>query len=667
MWRGFKIILQGWPRLMSKKSMPKKTHSKREERRLRPEDFDEIDEFAAQRANIKLESEEESFDEYENFDEEAILNVPDEDDMDEDEEDFESEEVIDTKKNKKDRLSALKSKADAKNKKEKSRITQLAKDQFDSDEDILYDGLHREASDDEENAAALWGKNRKNYYAEDESADAVEEEAQEAKRLQKKKLASLKFDDFVTEDAQLLHRPAKTTSIKKKVAFDDLTEFEPEQQGAETAEADLSEEEMADFIGLLKDFKERLHLLRTQLTPLMQRAREGSLPSSSGLSFLQLKYHLMLGYCSSVVYYLMLKGRGGRVEGHPVIKRMIRFRLMLEKIRPLENKMKFQIENLLQAQSTDESGFKPNLDDMVVDSEAEDQEAEDGEESSNVYRAPKLAPVYYPEDDGEAAKQKRHDERRQKALSKSRLLAELRGELDDLPEEEFIDPVRMTSRIATDSKAQEREAYEEENFIRFQVSKKEKRRLEKAAKPLDELDDLDDFFGELDEINEAAKGRAKKSRKSESISAYLDQINAERSVDEPEPVHNNASYGGSDESEIEDDIPKISKKDKKMAKRQEKLAASKAARGPINYRPVVDGDKNAPRPASYNIIKNRGLTPSRSKEQRNPRVRQRNRYEKAVKKHSSARGGRLNADRSKPYSGETTGIRTNLSKSVRFN
>ncbi len=638
---------------MSKKSLPKK-----QERRLRPEDFDDIDEFAAQRANIKLESEEESFDEYENFDEEAVLNVPDKDDLSESE-----DEKIDKKKKKKDRLAVLKSKSETKTKKEKSRVAELAKKQFDSDEDILYDGLHREESEDDE----LWGKNRKNYYAQDESADAVEEEAQEAKRLQKKKLASLKFDDFVTEDGQLLHRPSKSASIKKKVTFDDLTEFEPEQQQTTTTgtQADLNDEEMADFIGLLKDFKERLQLLRTQLVPLMQRARDGSLPSSSGLSFLQLKYHLMLGYCSSVVYYLMLKGRSGRVEGHPVIKRMIRFRLMLEKIRPLESKMKFQIENLLQAQAADESGFKPNLDDMVVDSDADDGE-EDGTDS-NVYRAPKLAPVYYPEDDSEISKQKRQDERRQKVLSKSRLLAELRGELDDLPEEESIDPVRMASRITTDTKAQEREAYEEETFSRFQISKKEKRRLEQAAKPLDELDDLDDFFGELEEINETVKGCSKKSRKSESISAYLDQINAERAFEEPEPSHKDTAYRGSDESDIEDDIPKISKKDKKIMKRQEKLSATRTARGPVSYRSVADGDKNAPRPASYNIIKNRGLTPSRSKEQRNPRVRQRNRYEKAVKKQSSARGGRLNADRSTPYSGESTGIRTNLSKSVRFN
>lgn len=661
---------------MSKKSSSKKNS----ERRLRSEDFDEIDEFAAQRENIQLESEEESFDEYENFDEEAILNVPDEGDFDDDDdEDYDSDESVPhPKQSKKERMAALKAKAESKTKKQKARVAQLAQDNFDSDEDILYDHLHREATDDEENAAALWGKSRQNYYAEDEAADAIEEEAEEAKRLQKKKLASLKFDDFVADDTRLMHRPAKTTTINKKmIAFDDLTEFEPEQQPADDSSDDaaLNEEEMADFIGLLKDFKERLLLLRTQLVPLMQRAREGSLPSSSGLSFLQLKYHLMLGYCSSVVFYLMLKGRGGRIEGHPVIKRMIRFRLMLEKIRPLENKMKYQIENLLQPQAADESAFKPNLDDMVVDDDEDEQvhgqdEDAEGTASSSIYRAPKLAPVYYPDDENEAAKQQRQDERRKKALSKSRLLAELRGELEDLPEEEYIDPVRMNTRITNDSKLQEREAYEEENFMRFQVSKKEKRRLESAAKPIDELDDLDDFFGELEEINETAKGNAKKSRRTESISAYLDKINAERGDNDDEESErqsrNNAAYTGSDESDIEDDLPKLSRKDKKKMKRQEKLTAAKEARGPIHYRSVNDHEEGAPRPASYHIVKNRGLTPSRSKEQRNPRVHQRTRYQKAVNKLASARGGRLNADTSKPYSGESTGIRTNLTKSVKF-
>jgi hypothetical protein len=650
------------------KSVSKKPEKTRE-RRLKAEDFDEIDEFAAQRERIGFEeSDINSNEDYAAFDEEAILNVPDAEDFDNDfsesGEDSEDSKIT-RRQSKKDKIAALREKSSQKGKKDKKRLNRLAAEADDSDDDILYDRLHREASDDEENAATVWGKNRKNYYAEDESADAVEEEAQEARRLQKKKLSSLKFDDFIDGEADF-SRVSKSSAQKKTLQFDDLDELESSED--ETVEDSddqvvMEEEDMGEFLALLKDFKERLNLLRTQLQPLLQKAKESKMPTSSGLSFLQLKYHLMLGYCSSVVFYLMLKGRAGSVQGHPVIRKMLRYRLMLEKIRPLEIKMRFQIEKLLQPQH-DETRFRPNPDAMAVDENNES--ASDDEEDDGKYRAPKLAPVFYPEDEKDAAKSKREEERRSRAASKSRLLAELRGELDDAPEEESIDPVRMASRVANDHRAAAREAYEEENFTRFQVSKKEKRRLETAAKPLDELDDLDEFFGELEEINETATGKnKKKTKKSESIAAYLDQINGSKDIEMPESS-SNAKYQGSDESDIEDDLPRASRSDSKRQKRQEKLASRREANGPISYRPIADLPSSAPRPASYSMIKNKGLTPSRSKEQRNPRVKQRTRYEKAVKKLSSSRGGKLTTDTSKPYAGESTGIRTNLTKSVRF-
>lgn len=658
----------------SKKVANLKSERKSSGRRLASEDFDAIDEFAAQRERVGLEESDIDSDEYVCFDEEAILNVPDQQDFDEEVEEEESEEETKIRSvSKKDKLSALKAKVGEKNKKQSANMKSLASKDNDSDEDILYDRMNLEGSDEEENATAVWGKNRKNYYAQDETSEAVEEEAQEARRIQKKKLSSLKFDDFIDENVDTIRgKSSKNSSLKKKIQFDDLADYEPNdidmEELSESSES-FEAEEMGDFLALLKDFKERLHLLKTQLVPLLQRAKESKLPTSSGLSFLQLKYHLMLAYCSSVVYYLTLKGRLGVVEGHPVIMRMLRYRLMIEKIRPLEIKMRFQIEKLLQPEGN-ESSFRPNPEDMEVDDDANDDS--DAERADGKYRAPKLAPVHYFEDDKESAKTLRDEERRSRVASKSRLLAELRGELDDAPEEESIDPVRMASHASTDRRALEQEAYEEENFTRFQVSKKEKRRQEQSAKPLDELDDLDEFFGELEEINETVKGRSKKSsKKSDSIAAYLDQINQE-STDNAKtaPSIPSAKYQGSDESDIEDDIQeektRNNRADQKREKRQEKLASQRESRGPVSYRPIQDHNESAPRPASYNIVKNKGLTPSRSKEQRNPRVKQRNRYEKAVKKLSSARGGRLSSDTSKPYAGETTGIRTNLTKSVRF-
>jgi U3 small nucleolar RNA-associated protein 3 len=76
-----------------------------------------------------------------------------------------------------------------------------------------------------------------------------------------------------------------------------------------------------------------------------------------------------------------------------------------------------------------------------------------------------------------------------------------------------------------------------------------------------------------------------------------------------------------------------------------------------------EGDK---RKATYKILANRGLTPYRKKENRNPRVKKKIKYENALKKIGSVK--RLVVDKSKvgKYHGEVTGIKANLARSVRF-
>ena len=76
---------------------------------------------------------------------------------------------------------------------------------------------------------------------------------------------------------------------------------------------------------------------------------------------------------------------------------------------------------------------------------------------------------------------------------------------------------------------------------------------------------------------------------------------------------------------------------------------------------LEEGDK---RVATRSILKNRGLTPKRKKEQRNPRVKQRKKFERASKKIKSIK--RVPIQEKRQYEGETTGIKTRLSRSVRL-
>lgn len=67
---------------------------------------------------------------------------------------------------------------------------------------------------------------------------------------------------------------------------------------------------------------------------------------------------------------------------------------------------------------------------------------------------------------------------------------------------------------------------------------------------------------------------------------------------------------------------------------------------------------------SRQIEKNRGLTPHRKKDSRNARLKNRHKYEKALKR----RRGQVRTviEQSAPYAGEGTGINPAVVRAVRF-
>ncbi|KAL1116529.1 hypothetical protein AAG570_005001 [Ranatra chinensis] len=75
-------------------------------------------------------------------------------------------------------------------------------------------------------------------------------------------------------------------------------------------------------------------------------------------------------------------------------------------------------------------------------------------------------------------------------------------------------------------------------------------------------------------------------------------------------------------------------------------------------------DDSEKRVINFTIAKNKGLTPKRKKEQRNPRVKHRNKYKKAkVRRKGQVREVRKELNR---YSGEVSGIKAYVSKSIKF-
>lgn len=77
-------------------------------------------------------------------------------------------------------------------------------------------------------------------------------------------------------------------------------------------------------------------------------------------------------------------------------------------------------------------------------------------------------------------------------------------------------------------------------------------------------------------------------------------------------------------------------------------------------------DPNGKRQITYQIQKNKGLTPHRKKEVRNPRVKKRMKFEEKQKKLRSVKAVYKGGEGPGGYQGELSGIKTGLVKSIKL-
>jgi hypothetical protein len=81
---------------------------------------------------------------------------------------------------------------------------------------------------------------------------------------------------------------------------------------------------------LLEELKAKAEELREKALPVLASVRAGDLPTSTGVSFLEVKYQLLLSYIGHILFYLLLKAEGKSVKDHPVMDQLhhIRYELL---------------------------------------------------------------------------------------------------------------------------------------------------------------------------------------------------------------------------------------------------------------------------------------------------------------------------------------------------
>lgn len=181
-----------------------------------------------------------------------------------------------------------------------------------------------------------------------------------------------------------------------------------------------------------------------------------------------------------------LKFTGKAISGNPSIRRLVEIRTVLERMRPVDQKLKYQIQKMQKIATTgkveanDPLRFRANPDAFEFDNDnkgdggdgkptpkSTSDDVAKANAKPGVYVPPKLTPLQYLEDETDEARRDRHLERaKRKALSSS-LIAELQREYHDGPVEvrEEYNP----HKEQLNKRKRERERYEEDNFIRLQV------------------------------------------------------------------------------------------------------------------------------------------------------------------------------------------------------
>nr|CAG4646704.1 EOG090X0IJO [Macrothrix elegans] len=246
--------------------------------------------------------------------------------------------------------------------------------------------------------------------------------------------------------------------------------------------------DMPIAISKLNDIKETVDHVNQILRNIIDRVKNGELNMEHGISFLDVKNHLFLKYLTNLVYVILRKVSGESIEGDESIDRIVEIRTFLERMRPVEQKLKYQIEKLLKMASTgklpddDPRRFKANMQNMASkanddgDEEGEDEDEDEvkpkKDQKPGIYVPPKLVPMEYNEDDGFDRAKKAADRAKRLALSAS-ALQQLKEDYMDAPAE-IVESSAVGVKMNLARERKEIQEYEETYFTRLPVTRKDR-------------------------------------------------------------------------------------------------------------------------------------------------------------------------------------------------
>lgn len=556
--------------------------------------------------------------------------------------------------------------------KSKSKASSKKKQQQQEDTD---DSDAAAPTDDEDEDAEGWGTSKKDYYGGDTIATEQDAalEAAEALRLQAKHAAALTEADYGFDEADWAAAKKKELVVvgQSLVVTEELPTAIPKDMGAEER-TKLLEARHPEFRLLAEEFVE-LRALHGTLG--LSAAAAEAVGETVRSSVAVVKFRALSAYLGVLsMYFAVLSSpetvqtQGARLREHGVMEGLVKCRKMWEAVKDLE---------------------------------VEAIRSEGGERKRKSAVAAAAA--------GAVEKKKKKKEPKRKRAKLSPAFSDSEGDSDSAPAAKTAgSSSKKTKKPAPVSDLSDLTALA--TSFRPTTTKKASKKTPETSTSTAGAHDTTDFgddstLGALDAEQKAARRRnlrfytsqivsksAKREAAGQSAGGDTDLPHRERRKEKELRMAAEAARRRNDGADLSDGDPdeedvRVAKQMREQQQQEEegsdneyydmlagKARQKKAQKQAWHKAEKVGGEvrvveeevaADGKRAVGYVIEKNKGLTPHRKKDVRNPRVKKRKKYEAAKKKLGSKKAvykGGLQGS----YGGEMTGIKKNLVKSVKF-
>lgn len=538
------------------------------------------------------------------------------------------------------------------------------------------------AGSEEDEDIRDWGDKKADYYNADAietEQDALDEEA-EARRIQQKQRKALNEADYgfdADEWAAEGKEDDETNRMRGGVVTEQLPQLEVTEGMSAAEKLKLLKQRYPEFEPLSQEFV-RLQPVYEELAEQTARMKDVQQGASSNVgSVAVLQYRALSGYMGALAMYFALltstasmpNGNGlpmpaNELRDHDVITSLEQYRQLWSAVEPLE--AGDEPSALLNGEVVDGMGGEVSdegaLDDFL--SSADDEE-----------EAPPLRTV---KKQKENAAKAASDARRAARLARTEAsLAQLNdltsraGKIqptasrrskptEDNSASDLGDEQPLTAREAAE-KAKKRKSL---RFYTSQIAQKANKRANagRAAGGDDDVPHRERLRDRQERLNREAVKRGQKGGKG-GEEVELDG-SAEGSGEE--------DVTNREREEFDEDAGESALLARAHAKKASKkaleaaYAQAKAEGGRVVPMPQDSIGPDGRREIGYKIEKNKGLTPKRKKEVKNPRVKKRKKYEDKSKKLRSMKPTFKGGEGKGGYGGELTGIKRNLVRSTKL-